>query len=668
MLDPAAHEQAALLIGTLALREAAGGFTDPRQQLCRMSAHMALARALRQGARSPVADYADALLLTLVKRQREALHLLDRIDGAGPASRWLPLLRALRIRNTRDWRILSSPTKATLIERLEHYRALNHSLGSAHAMAFLEAFEVEPVGDWARIALEVGGSVEQWQVFAGHAVATETVEAAEVWELLYGKPAAGDAWATALNARPQRLIVEDNDRVTPRVLGWGMWARFFQRNVCFSAQASVYSLAVTMGVDDEAAVRRRELESRLLRLEFWPAVTLKWTMDGRLLRTAPGRDTAAAIAEACRRGLSLVQSDPEDLPLQLWQDLNNGCSPIRDRSLPARWLVRLAPAGTALTQFERSAALVSLAGPPAGSLDELQALAPFDPLILGMLPQLAEDASEADLRARYGSLVEYDLGAMEALAIAHKGDLKAFRTLYDKVVAIEPARSLHLASWLADMDLDDAAAAAYQLAVEKARDRVAVSHHVLWLVGYYCDRSQIERARAVADLAADVYSSTGIRTKAYFLERIGRYAEAEEWYRKIVERYGETSRAPLDEFYIRYEHRVADGRFAREAKAALARVFPAGLERVTVGELKAAPVDGVRISGRSQASTRFGLVKDDVVVALEGYRVRTHAQYDVLRTLDDTPRRSIIVWRHGRYLEIHGEIRFRRYDPISRPI
>lgn len=48
-LSSAAHEDAALLIGMFALREAAGAFSDTRPALSRMTAHLAMARALGGG-------------------------------------------------------------------------------------------------------------------------------------------------------------------------------------------------------------------------------------------------------------------------------------------------------------------------------------------------------------------------------------------------------------------------------------------------------------------------------------------------------------------------------------------------------------------------------------------------------------------------------------------
>jgi hypothetical protein len=90
---------------------------------------------------------------------------------------------------------------------------------------------------------------------------------------------------------------------------------------------------------------------------------------------------------------------------------------------------------------------------------------------------------------------------------------------------------------------------------------------------------------------------------------MGKYVEAEAAYQKIVERYGEKSRDPLDDFYIRYEQRVGDGPVRRQARAAMATVFPSGLDRVSISNFTAppAPGEGARITGRFQNTARFGL-------------------------------------------------------------
>jgi len=65
----ALHERAALLVGVVAAGDAAQS-SDPRPFLCRMTAHLAVARALRQGTLESDGRAAEQALLTLAQRER----------------------------------------------------------------------------------------------------------------------------------------------------------------------------------------------------------------------------------------------------------------------------------------------------------------------------------------------------------------------------------------------------------------------------------------------------------------------------------------------------------------------------------------------------------------------------------------------------------------------
>lgn len=106
--SPALHEQAALLMGALALRENAGTLSDPRRMMCRMTAHLAIARALNPDAPTMEGRMANAVLLVLANRQRDALARLDQIDAMKGSPALAAWSRALRMRATNDWR--SCPT------------------------------------------------------------------------------------------------------------------------------------------------------------------------------------------------------------------------------------------------------------------------------------------------------------------------------------------------------------------------------------------------------------------------------------------------------------------------------------------------------------------------------------------------------------------------------
>src|SRR6266513_4674998 len=89
-LDPELHEEAALLIGSFAMRESAGStFCDIRRCLCKMTAHMALARAVRQNP-GACGTLAEAILCSLTGRETPAFALLDQLQQKAAAGQDIP--------------------------------------------------------------------------------------------------------------------------------------------------------------------------------------------------------------------------------------------------------------------------------------------------------------------------------------------------------------------------------------------------------------------------------------------------------------------------------------------------------------------------------------------------------------------------------------------------
>jgi tetratricopeptide (TPR) repeat protein len=422
-------------------------------------------------------------------------------------------------------------------------------------------------------------------------------------------------------------------------------------------------------LDDEARAMRVALSEKFSALDLWPRVGIEWSLHG-----APPQGPAAGVflapgVEACSRAGALSRRAPHLLNAKTWSNLENACSQEVDRGAlarPQRWFKDVVPAGTALLDEARVRLGLEAKIDVVALYPRLHDLAPFDGFLLYSLLAGREDLPVEQALQLYGPLVDYDLTAMRYLAGRHRNEPAIFRQWYERIAAIEPSFYLELGDYLVDLDLQDDAAVAYQKAVDQSRERVGVSNNVRWLVGYLCDRGRTDRAREVAEMAAEVYSSIGLKTMGYYLERMGRYPEAETWYLKIVERYAE--RAALEEFYVRYAQRVGDGRFGDKATAALRTIFPSGLERVTMAELTSPPTPDhtVVITGRFQSSTRFGLQKDDLVVAVNGYRVRNSQQYQLIWSFDDKPDATVIVWRAGRYVEIKGPRPRIKYGPVAR--
>jgi len=90
-------------------------------------------------------------------------------------------------------------------------------------------------------------------------------------------------------------------------------------------------------------------------------------------------------------------------------------------------------------------------------------------------------------------------------------------------------------------------------------------------------------------------------------------------------------------------------------------VFPRGVEKIDPGSLAGAPADGAVFTSESPAMVRNGVRKGDVVVAIDGWRVRSSGQYLTAREFDDDPDFRLIVWRDGKYVELPVRRLFRSF-------
>ena len=103
--NPELHEKAALLLGAFLLRDHSGYFYEIRTPLSRLTAHLAMAQYLRSsGAEGINGQMAETMLLTVIGDEARALEQLNSM-GTNDSS-LVPMIRALRARNTGDYRPL----------------------------------------------------------------------------------------------------------------------------------------------------------------------------------------------------------------------------------------------------------------------------------------------------------------------------------------------------------------------------------------------------------------------------------------------------------------------------------------------------------------------------------------------------------------------------------
>jgi PDZ domain len=322
---------------------------------------------------------------------------------------------------------------------------------------------------------------------------------------------------------------------------------------------------------------------------------------------------------------------------------------------PEVWFNPWVPDGTVLAPIERSLRPGRHARPPVPMLEEYHRLAPSDSWVSWALAWWrlpSGPPTVASLREHSGLVLDYDVTAL--------------RRIFEGI-EMSQADSVRLATGMCEIDVDqcdrlaaehlkngeDAQAAdEYRRWFTRARNRVSAANGVLWLVRYLDDAGLATEAHSVAAAASEVGSGTGMATLAEVLERRGDLAGAEAAFKRIQGRYDIGWH--LGAYYLRAWRRSGDA-FARDRGLALvADRFPAGLEEAPASG--PAPVNGVRFTSFGQRAARAGLLRDDVVVGIDGVRVRNVDQATVILRASDSASMTFAVWRDGAYLTVRANV------------
>ncbi len=293
-------------------------------------------------------------------------------------------------------------------------------------------------------------------------------------------------------------------------------------------------------------------------------------------------------------------------------------------------------------------------------IGELYAMAPLQIVVAQTeLKRLYGDHYTIDqYRKVMGPLLDYEVEVIDDAKNATDLTFDQRVQLAEQSAAINPDSYYDLAQLYVDNHKDDKAAAAYQEWFDKGTDRVGVANGMEWLVNYYYDHGQSDKAMAIASNVAEVYSYRGLETMMHLQEKMGHLDEAESYGQKINERYNDSS--PLAQLYAR---QAAKGQAGYQAKfdAAAASAFPQGMKKVTLATFSAPPTVGTQFVETNDAMSAAGLSSDQVIVALDGYGVGSEAQYMFIRSLSDSPVLHFIVWDGKAYREITANRPGRRF-------
>jgi len=652
MRNPRAHEAAALVLGAFGLRESAAGLSDERWVLNRMTAHLAVAQALRNG-RSPASvdgQLANATLLALANRQKSAAAAVDAIaPGTAALAAWQ---RALRMRLTQDWRMLPTPAIASHLEKVEYFRARRSTLRGMRAGQDLSELREPITVDYARIVQSRTFGVEDGNTFVIEGLANEIAELAYVYRQLHQRELPADLPAAIVNARAGSLLATGD----PHVLPWGAWAESAQRHIGMSVGRVDYHFRRMMGLSERADEFKRALDARLGHLTMYPVASTNRTK---------GKNGTEADLSQIARAIDVAVRSPELVTYDSWNFIEMGASyePV-SRAMPEKKTWFAAP--SASVPYDAGRRVETTLGqlqPPAvvALLDE----APYNLALISRVAQRLHMIKPvmAKVRELVDPRVDYDMWAIDAAINA--APLPADRiALRRKGCQLAVNQCLELAAELIASD-EAAAVTEYEKAFRNpALDEVSMTHSSGWLVSYYERTGQLVKAMDLAQRSAAVGSGPGLHTLARLLERRSRLEDADAEFSNYAKRYPEFGRPQLAAFLYRQAIVAKKPAYLSRWQSAERELFPGGLQpMVTV--MPSQPAHGVFVEQDSYWSKRVRLQAGDIIVGVDGWKVESKQQYDaVVAFLPLDARHKLTAWRgvlftvdlganHGMTLKTH---------------
>jgi hypothetical protein len=305
MRNPRAHEAAAIVLGAFGLNEAADDFSDHRWVMNRMTAHLAVAAALR-GRGAPMGvdgQLAAAVLATLGNRQAAALETITRMGDAqadSPKGAWL---RTLTLRINQDWRVLKTPATASRLEKREYFRARRATVPDRRASQELQDLKETATADFARIVQSSSAGVEDGNEFVADSVVRELSEFATVYQRAFKRPMAAPL-PGAINDRAGRLMVAGE----PKVLSWGAWAEFSQRHIAMAVADTDEHYRRVLDLPDEADSLNEAMDSVLRQMRMFSVASSR----------RMGSEGTEVDLNYFLEALDVLAAAPELIPLGYW--------------------------------------------------------------------------------------------------------------------------------------------------------------------------------------------------------------------------------------------------------------------------------------------------------------------------------------------------------------
>jgi len=217
---------------------------------------------------------------------------------------------------------------------------------------------------------------------------------------------------------------------------------------------------------------------------------------------------------------------------------------------------------------------------------------------------------------------------------------------------IDPDYYLALGDTLLEHGMEEPAVAAYQKAVDLAKNREWVANDMDFLASYYYDHGKKDEALKIAKIAADQHTQFGWMTLARQYVRQGNFTEALQA-AQASDELGNDDTGARVLVYNAWANATSDVKVKRQATKLWNALFPRCKQNMKLADLAqaSAPTDGVVLQKDTIHTKNAGLKIGDKIVAVNGWQV--HNQKEALSALYlgmsfDYP---VIFWRDGKYQE-----------------
>ncbi len=631
--DPTLHEQAALLLGTLALRENAGSFDDLRPLLCRSTAHLAFAAVLRKDAASTTSGrLAEILHTARIGRPIPAIEKAGKLPNEEIVNRWV---RTLKVSVTGDFRQLQAAADRTLLETLVLARALRYHRGPEDLREMVgEDKELQALPDWARLLIHSGHSVEDGHLVMRFGPQLEVAEIDSIFK--QAEDAELSAYTRSINLPVTTSLVENGKTA---VISDGDWAHFFRRHLFHTVTRVHRFIKMQWGVPDTAVEWEKEFLPLLAKL------------PGGELAAPDLSNTDAAYQKRLAATRDFILSHPEAVPANLWFDYRFKSLGFESQvAMPAQpgWFRDVTPPDTAFDPCNRIRMETATGANWVNTIKRLHRMNPWDPMLCY---ELGENTGNNASSITEASKAISDFSILPYRQLVRCGSLsrpELIKTL-TSFAEIDPSRGLELGQLLVLEGREKEAFDAYQKAFDDAADRVQVSNTTRWLMNYCLANGMDARAAEIANHNAEVYSASGLTCALMHAIHMKDLKKARELAGNLIERYGDTDYRPFIEWKLNNNEK------------ALRKVFPDGLQTVAAADLDLTkPVSGVRLTQRNGLTEAAGLKMGDVICAINGQRLTNVLQYSYLMDLSYQAETTLLVKRGRKILEIQAIIPDRR--------